>query len=98
MKEELAIVVKSLNNEYLFAKDSVLSIKLQDGSVLENGINGLQIDDVIMLVAAILAELDKKVTCRENLLTLVHLDEAYNWQLRRKADREFRKVEGTDKP
>jgi hypothetical protein len=98
MKEQLETVLKSFNNRYLYTKDSALYIKLQDGSVGDNGVNGLQIDDVIILIAGIIAELDKKVTCRENLLTLMHLDEAYNWQLRRKADREFRKVEGTDKP
>jgi hypothetical protein len=98
MKEQLETVLKNFNNRYLYTKNSVLYIKLQDGTVKQAGENGLQIDDVIIVIAALIAELDKKVACRENMLTLMHLDEAYNWQLRRKADRETREVEGTDKP
>jgi hypothetical protein len=74
-----------------------LSFTLQNGPVLENGVNGCQIVDIIAAAKHMLEELNKKFACRENAITITKLTEAIMWQERRTKSREARGVEGTSK-
>ncbi len=67
---------------------------VQDGVISENGVNGLQAQDILMFVRELFASLNAEHPCRENSLTITHIDEAYNWQTRRTMDRQIRGVEG----
>lgn len=73
---------------------SKIEIQLQDGPVKENGVNGCQIDDVIEMSKNIIESFNKRFPCRENSCVITKLDEAILWLMKRKQDRENRKVEG----
>lgn len=72
-----------------------INIKFQDGPIVENGINGCQIEDVIDLVVERLAEFQNTgFECRENALAITKLEEARLWLNERTRKRIFRGVEG----
>lgn len=71
-----------------------LSFTIQNGPVKEVGVNGCQVDEIIMAAYTILKGLNQKYPCRENSLALTKLDEALLWLLARRLDREARGVEG----
>lgn len=75
---------------------NILSFKIQNGPIKENGVNGCQVDTVIEAAKIILEGLNKQFPCRENSLAITKLDEAILWLGKRKADREKRGVEGTN--
>lgn len=57
-----------------------INIKFQKGAVLENGVNGAQIEDVIEVLIERLQEFQKgKFSCRENALAITKLQEARMW-------------------
>lgn len=70
----------------------------QRGPVKDYGVNGCQIDDILTFALGTLQVLQKKFPCRENALTITHLEEALHWQEARRRDREARNVEGRDQP
>lgn len=72
-----------------------LSFTIQNGPIKESGKNGCQVTDVIAVAKHIMEQLNAKFPCRENAMTITHLDEALMWQDKRTKDREARKVEGT---
>ena len=74
-----------------------LSVKIQCGPIKERGINGCQIDDVIVFAREFINNLNKEFPCRENSLVVTKLEEAEMWLQRRKEDREKRGVEGYSK-
>lgn len=84
---ETPIVVNHVKNTITF--------KIQEGTIKENGKNGCQAVDMISVARAIIASLNTNIPCKENTKTLMHLDEAVEWQEARKANREARGVEGT---
>ena len=89
-----------LNNAVDFVDKNDLShieIKLQNGPIKENGVNGCQIDDVIELAKNIIESFNKRFPCMENACIITKLDEALLWSMKRKIDREKRNVEGTNK-
>jgi len=69
----------------------------QRGPIKEVGVNGCQIDDLIVFVLGTLQTFNKKFPCRENSLAITKLEEALHWLESRKRDREARNVEGFDK-
>lgn len=71
-----------------------VSFKIQDGPIKEVGVNGCQIDDVILWAKNRIEYFNSKFPCRENSLIITKLDEALLWSLKRKLDREARQVEG----
>jgi len=77
-----------------------ISIKLQHGPIIENGVNGCQVDDVITFALAAIHHFNTmeagKYSCRENAMAITKLDEALLWLGKRTADREARGVEGTN--
>jgi hypothetical protein len=75
---------------------SSVEFTIQSGPIKQFGVNGCQIDDVIAWAKGKIEEFDKAFPCRENALIVTKLDEALLWSLKRKMDREARKVEGTN--
>ena len=75
---------------------SSVKFTIQSGPIKEFGVNGCQIDDVIAWAKGKIEEFNKAFPCRENALIVTKLDEALLWSMKRKLDREARKVEGTN--
>jgi hypothetical protein len=86
-------------HNFIYVRHDVNSISftIQNGPIKEVGKNGCQVVDVIAVAKRILEELNKKFPCRENSMTITHLDEALMWQEKRTKDRETRQVEGLSK-
>jgi len=84
---------------YIYARHDKhsLSFTLQTGPIKEVGVNGCQIDALILAAKTIIEGLNKKFPCRENAIVITKLDEALHWLEHRKKDREERGVEGFDK-
>lgn len=76
---------------------SSVKFTIQSGPVKEHGVNGCQIDDVIVWAKEKIEGFNATFPCRENALALTKLDEALLWLQKRKNDREKRNVEGTSK-
>lgn len=76
---------------------NMISFRIQNGPIKEVGKNGCQVTDIIAVAKHIIEELNKNFPCRENAMTITHLDEALLWQLKRTMDREARNVEGLSK-
>lgn len=74
---------------------NLISFKIQNGAIKENGVNGCQVDTIIEAAMLMLMGLNEKFPCRENSMAITKLDEALLWLLRRKINREKRGVEGT---
>ena len=71
-----------------------LTIEVQDGTISENGYNGLQAYEMIHLLSDLFKSLNNDFPCRENDDTLYYLARAYTSQLERNSDRMLRGVEG----
>ena len=83
------VVIDHSANQILF--------KIQNGPILENGVNGCQVDTIIETALLIIRGLNQKFPCRENSLTITKLEEALHWSRARKKDRIERGVEGKNK-
>lgn len=83
-------------HNFIYVRHDVnsLSFTIQNGPIKEAGKNGCQVTDIIAVAKHIFEELNKKFPCRENAMTITHLDEALLWQMKRTMDREARNVEG----
>ena len=73
---------------------NMISFRLQNGPIKEVGVNGCQVDTIIEVAKLIIEGLDKNFPCRENAIAITKLDEALLWMMKRKSDREKRRVEG----
>lgn len=82
---------------YVDHEVNMISFRIQNGPIKEAGKNGCQVTDVIAVAKHILEQLNAKFPCRENAMTITHLDEALMWQDKRTKDREARQVEGLSK-
>ena len=71
-----------------------IEIDLQSAPISEVGVDGMQIDDAILVIAEIIKTFNSKFPCRENSIVITKLEEAHLWCLKRKIDREKRGVEG----
>jgi len=76
-------------------KNNGISFQVQNGAIKENGINGCQVDTLIEASLRIIAGLNAKFPCVENLQALLNLHAALGWLNKRTRDRENRNVEGT---
>lgn len=73
------------------------TINFQRGPIKENGVNGVQNEDLIATVIDRLQHFQKgPFACRENAIALTKLEEALLWLDKRTADRKDRNVEGTN--
>lgn len=73
---------------------NMISFKIQDGPVKENGINGCQVHTLIATAKIMLEELDKQISCEENKMAIDGLHFALYCLDARKSNRESRGVEG----
>jgi hypothetical protein len=75
---------------------SLLSdIDFQDGPILESGVNGVQNEDLLVIVADRLRCFQGgNFACRENAIALTKIEEALLWLNKRTQDRINRGVEG----
>jgi len=70
-------------------------INFQSGPIKENGINGCQNEDLLKIVIDRLQCFQAgQFSCRENAISLTHLQEALMWLERRTLERQVRGVEG----
>lgn len=73
---------------------SSVKFTVQSGPIKEFGVNGCQIDDVIVWAKEKIEGFNKAFPSRENSMIITKLDEALLWSAKRKMDREARGVEG----
>ena len=86
--------IQNLQDKYVEVNGNKIIFTIQDGTVPDAGENGLQAMDIIYILRELFDAMNKDFPCRENALTITHLDEAYHWQLRRTVERQKRGVEG----
>ena len=66
----------------------------QHGPIQDNGVNGIQNEEVIELLIIRLRALNERFPCRENSLAITKLEEAQMWLDKRTALRQEQNVEG----
>lgn len=77
-------------------KPTQLAIILQNGTIPENGLNGVTAEDLLKVVREIFTcYQESKFACEENAVALAHIDGALAAQAERQARREAEGVEGT---
>ncbi len=76
------------------ADEKTLHIQFQHGPVSENGINGIQNEDLLKLLAVRLRSLNAAFPCRENSVAITKIDEALLWLEHRTEVRLEQGVEG----
>jgi len=79
---------------YIRHDKSSLTFTLQNGPVKENGVNGCQVDEIIMAAMLIIEGLDERFPCKENKAAISDLQQALYWLNKRREDRQTRGVEG----
>jgi hypothetical protein len=71
-------------------------VNFQNGGIADNGVNGLQNEDLLAIVIDRLQGFQEgKYKCRENAIALTKIQEGLMWLEKRTADRMARGVEGT---
>jgi len=76
---------------------NMISFRIQNGPIKENGVNGCQVDTLIEAAKLIIEGLNKNFPCIENAMIIHRLGEALDWSEERKRNREKRGVEGLNK-
>jgi len=82
--------------DFITAKDNILTINIQDGTIPLAGVNGLQITNVLEYVSQVYKSLNLAFPCDENDYTINMIDLAIAWQYERTKQREKRDVDGKD--
>jgi len=80
--------------KYIDIEGNKITFTVQDGTLLESGVNGLQATDMLEYVGELFASLNSEFPCSENRMTLQHIKEALHYQWLRTKDRTERQVEG----
>jgi len=75
-----------------------ISIKWQEGTLPEVGLNGCFVEHVLEIALRRLKELNNEFPCRENAISITKLEEAIMWQERRTKNRIEQCVEGQRVP
>lgn len=70
----------------------------QRGPVKAVGVNGCQIEDILVFALGTLQTFNRVFPCRENSLAITNLEQSLHWLDARRRDREERGVEGRNKP
>jgi hypothetical protein len=76
-------------------EDNVISFKLQNGPIKENGVNGCQVDDIISTSLLIIKGLNEKCPDDLNAAAITSLYHAQTCLNQRTLKRKARGVEGT---
>ncbi len=72
--------------------------QFQHGPVGDNGVNGVQNEQVIELLVLRLRDLNHRLPCRENSLAITNLEQAQMWLEKRTASRVAQGLEATEHP
>ena len=84
------------DTEFCPKTDLLAQIHFQEGPIKENGVNGINNEDVIaMVIRRLQGFQDSPFSCRENAVAITKLEEALMWLRRRTSARENRGVVGT---
>lgn len=86
-----------INTEYIdWVNDKVNNpgILFQEGTVLEVGRNGYQVEEVLLICLKRISELNAKFPCWENLSAMTNINNAIRDLVNRTAMRNQRNVEG----
>jgi hypothetical protein len=86
-----------IHHEFVTVNGSTITFQIQDGPIKEHGVNGCQIDDMIIVAKEIIESFNGKFPCDENASAIEYLDSALYSLGERKKNREQRGVEGHDK-
>ena len=73
---------------------NTLTVRIQDGTIPDVGVNGIQVADLLEFVKDVFVELNTDFPCTENVETIELLKSALAVQENRTKDREKRGVEG----
>lgn len=77
-------------------QELIQCVNFQEGPIKENGVNGVNNEDLIAMVISRLEHFqDSDFRCRENAVAITKLQESLMWLRKRTMDREARGVEGT---
>lgn len=88
-------IVKEVNNT---EEKTLAIINFQEGPIKEVGINGVNNEDLLLMVIERLKAFQEgPFANRENELALTKLEEAVMWLRKRTLEREARNVEGTSR-
>jgi hypothetical protein len=90
--------IRPHNFIYVRKDKNSLSFTLQNGPIKEVGVNGCQIDDILVVAKELLNQLNENFSCIENKQAISCVNKAIYYLKMRKADRVNRKVEGYNKP
>lgn len=78
--------------------ETIAKVDMQEGPILESGVNGCSNEDLINIVVARLEGFQASpYSCRENTIAITKLEEALLWLHHRTNKRKARGVEGTHK-
>jgi len=86
--------IQGLLDEYIEVNGNKITFTLQDGTIPDAGVNGMQVSGMIVALGKIFESLDSDFPCDENKKTIKALQEAFYWQFMRTLDRKKRGVEG----
>lgn len=85
------------NFVYVWNDGNFIAFTIQNGPIKEVGVNGCQVDTMILAAKTIIEGLNAEFPCRENSMAITKLDEALMWLEARKKDRVQRGVKGYNK-
>ena len=71
-------------------------LQFQHGPVQDNGINGIQNEEVLELEILRLKALNERFPCRENSIAITHIETALLWLRERTRVRQAQGVEGVN--
>ena len=83
--------------DFITIEGNELRVKIHDGVIPVNGVNGIQVTDLLRYTNEVFKSLNNAFPCRENALTITKIEEAIHWQDARTKDRLKRQVEGANK-
>lgn len=85
------------NTEFNPDTDLLAKIHFQEGPIKEQGVNGINNEDaIVMVIRRLQGFQDSPFSCRENAMAITKLEEALMWLRKRTMGRENRGVEGTN--
>lgn len=84
------------NTEFNPETDLLAKIHFQEGPIKEQGVNGINNEDaIVMVIRRLQGFQDSPFSCRENAMAITKLEEALMWLRKRTMGREKREVVGT---
>jgi hypothetical protein len=82
---------------FIEVDDASVKFTGQRGPIKENGVNGCQIDDMIVFAKGTIQCFNTLFPCKENTIAITKLEEVLLWLDARKKNRTRRGVEGLNK-